>query len=173
MGTVTYTESGLHIRLDSDQSFRFSNTTFYQTRSGRNLKEIDFGWWDAAKNTLWLMELKGEEVWDNDGQDHLVNVLQKKTVDSLMMLAAMWSRRAPSVDLARELPISIAELRLDADIRLVVVIPTPQRRRPLLSAVATKLNQIMAGQIGLFGIHRVSVIDTVAAMAVGLPVTPI
>ena len=167
---VTYLESGLHVHLDADQSFRFSDTQFYKARSGQNLKEIDFGWWDAAKQTLWLMELKGEEVWNHDEQHHLVNVLQKKTVESLLMLGAMWSGRAPSVALGHELPGKIAKLGADAAIRLVVVIPTPTKRKPLLSAVATKLNQMMAGQIGLFGIRRVSVMDADTAVAMGLPV---
>jgi hypothetical protein len=168
---VTYPESGLYVHLDADQSFRFSDTQFYKARSGRNLKEIDFGWWDAAKKTLWLMELKGEEVWDQEEQHHLVNVLQKKAVDSLLMLGAMWSGRSPSAELAHELPDAIAKLGLDAVIRLVVVIPTPAKRKHLLSAVATKLNQMMAGQIELFGIHRVSVMDADSAVKMGLPVT--
>jgi hypothetical protein len=53
-----YRESNLEIVLPLNEEFRFGDCPAYRTLSGANLKEMDFGWWDTAKNTLWLMEVK-------------------------------------------------------------------------------------------------------------------
>lgn len=171
MPLTAYIESGLKIELDSAISFRLADTKFYRARSGLHLKEMDFGWWDNETRTLWLLEVKGEETWESDSHEQLIPTLQKKIVDSLLMLTAMWSGRSPGSELSLELPEPVRISSQVDQIRLVVVIPTPAKRKPLLSAVGTKLNQLVCGEIGLFGIRRVSVLDAGSAITRGLPVT--
>ncbi len=54
----TYQESGLIITLPDGEHFRFQDCQAYKEVSGRNLKEMDFGWWQNDTNTLWLIEIK-------------------------------------------------------------------------------------------------------------------
>jgi hypothetical protein len=53
-----YEESGLRIELPDGDSFRFQDCSGYKSLSGKNLSEMDFGWWDSAKNILWLLDVK-------------------------------------------------------------------------------------------------------------------
>jgi hypothetical protein len=53
-----YEESGLRITLPNGENFRFQDFPSYKKLNGKNLSEMDFGWWDATKNTLFLLEVK-------------------------------------------------------------------------------------------------------------------
>jgi hypothetical protein len=131
---------------------------------------MDYGWWDNDGKTLWLLEVKGEKVWEPGSHERLIPSLRQKILDSLLMLSAMWSGRSPGTDLALELPEPVRMASQIDQVRLVVIIPTPDKRKPLLSAVSAKLNQLVSGEIGLFGIRRVSVLDAGNAITLGLPV---
>ena len=91
-------ESGFHV-IAPRPAFRFADCSYYQSLSGKNLKEMDVCWQDVAPNgaaRLIVLELKGITVWSTVPDDptkpheHLVKTCVAKATDVLLMLAAAW-----------------------------------------------------------------------------------
>jgi hypothetical protein len=103
----TVSESGVEVSLPPG-GFRFAEASVYRRLSGQSLKEIDFGWWDAARGCLLLLELKGREVWNAPPKasphQHLLEVCAQKAVDTLLMLSATWLGTAIGSALRQDLP---------------------------------------------------------------------
>ena len=88
-----YQESGLTVSLADDNHFRFCDCRTYQKLSGSYLKEMDFGWWNAEKGCLYLMELKDFSSLTADEQlaDKFIEDIILCVVDCLLMLSAIWT----------------------------------------------------------------------------------
>jgi hypothetical protein len=101
-----YQESGLIITLPDDEHFRFQDCQAYKGLSGANLKEMDFAWWQNETKTLWLIEIKEYANLSSEEclPDYLLDNLVNKATDSLLMLAAMWSKTNQGLKLAACLP---------------------------------------------------------------------
>ena len=106
-------ESGFQVVLENDTSFRIGELPAYQKLSGAHLKEMDVGWWDAREGRLIILELKGEEIWDEfDGKqqnasEHLIGELSKKANDTLLILASVWSGTELGLQIKKDLPIAV------------------------------------------------------------------
>lgn len=88
-----YNESGISLDLSAYDHFRFENCEGYQKIKGCNVKEIDFGWWNEEEECLYLLELK--DFTGNPGRiveksGDLIKNLCKKSIDTILMLVAVW-----------------------------------------------------------------------------------
>ncbi|MGI9159080.1 MAG: hypothetical protein ACR2K1_04930 [Saprospiraceae bacterium] len=55
---MPFEENGIRIHFPDSNSFRLSDCQAYLAIKSRGVKEMDIGWFDTARNTLWLVELK-------------------------------------------------------------------------------------------------------------------
>jgi hypothetical protein len=87
-----YEESGLRITLPDGDSFRLQDCASYISLKGKNLSEMDFGWWDATKETLWLLDIKDYSHLSPSEKlpDYLLEKLIKKVTDTLLILSSAW-----------------------------------------------------------------------------------
>ena len=81
-----YEESGLRVTLPDGASFRIQDLQTYNQLKGRKLREMDFCWFNKNSNQINLLEIKDYSYYDLP--EHLVDVLQDKTVDTLLLLCA-------------------------------------------------------------------------------------
>ncbi len=104
-----YEESGLQITLPDGECFRFQECPSYKSLSGNNLSEMDFGWWDSSKDTLWLLELKDYSHLTPPQRlpDYLLEKLTNKVTDSLMILSSVWSGSLQGKQILADLPASL------------------------------------------------------------------
>jgi hypothetical protein len=101
---TTYHESGLVITLPDGEHFRFQDCQAYKRLSGQFLKEMDFGWWQADKNTLWLIEIYASLMPEEQLPAHLLDNFVNKATDSLLILAALWAKTNQGLEFASCLP---------------------------------------------------------------------
>ena len=173
-----YRESNLEIVLPLNEEFRFGDCPAYRTLSGANLKEMDFGWWDTAKNTLWLMEVKDysrltlEERLPVDLFDTFVN----KATDSLMMLASVWFSSAQGTSISACLPTSCRSFPFHPHkIKLVFLLKVNSHTIPEIETLRDWLKNRLKGRVALFdmAVTNVILLDHNTAMSVGLPIRAI
>ncbi|WP_437669558.1 hypothetical protein [Sorangium sp. So ce131] len=168
-------ESGFEVALPAG-GFRFCDIGAYRSLSGKNLKEIDFGWWDQRWHKLVLLELKGREVWDAarvgeaQASSHLIEVCGQKAIDSLLMLSAAWAGTAACADILAALPSESRVYPGDNKVKLVFLVDVPEGKRELLTPVRDALNAKLKGKLALFGIEAVAVVTLEIAQKMGLPV---
>lgn len=174
---TTYTESGIEVRLPDGQGFRFSECAAFQRLSGKHLKEMDFGWWDAPRSRVLLLEVKGREVWDEvwkrkdtSPTEHLVAVLERKAIDSLALLSAVWLQTHEGASISAEIPTEAHSFPGDGRLVLAFVLDTGVNDRALLSAARDRLNERLAGRLALVGTRNAIVADVEGAARAGLPV---
>ncbi|MFQ5673875.1 MAG: hypothetical protein ACE5G9_12345 [Nitrospinales bacterium] len=140
------------------------------------MKEMDIGWWDPTKSTLFLLELKGNEVWQgfdknkDIAHDHLVKSLKKKATDVLLMLAAVWVKTNIGKKIRPTLPKPIHRYRGDGSIKIIFLVDTPTSSIPLLLAVKDAVNKEIAGRVRLFGVKNVTLINFDEAQNSKLPI---
>lgn len=169
-------ESGFKITIPEAHSFRFDENPAYQRLSGVDLKEMDIGWWDTAKNKLILIELKGVELWQGFDKDKecahefLVKSLKGKVTDVLLMLAAVWIKTGIGKEIGAHLPRSVHQYTGDGNIKLIFLIDTPVSRQPLLLPVKEFINKTMAGRVRLFGVNNISLVNFDMIQKMGLPI---
>lgn len=172
---ITYRESGLKVTLPTGDSFRFSDCPAYRSLSGASLKEMDFGWWDASRNTLWLMELKDysrltpAERLPADLFDGFIN----KATDSLLMLASVWFRSRKGAEICSDLPISCQSFPSHPKkIKLIFLLKVNSHQIPELGPLGERVKNRIKGRAALFDIPvaNVTLLDHNTAMSVGLPV---
>ncbi|MEQ8969819.1 MAG: hypothetical protein RIE73_05425 [Coleofasciculus sp. C1-SOL-03] len=103
-----YQESGLQITLPDTERFRFQDCSGYKTLNGKNLSEMDFGWWDSTKNSLWLLDVKDYSHLTPTERlpDYLLENLVNKATDSLLILSAVWFGSVKGQEICSELPLS-------------------------------------------------------------------
>ncbi len=176
-----FVESGIEVSFQHDTWFRLSEMEPYRRLSGKRLKEMDFGYWDGGSETLWLIELKGIEVWfdpkDDDcspepidqmpvpraRQERLVDDLVGKATDSLMILSAVWSGTSSGKSFASLFPDSVSVFPGAGRIRMLFVLDVPDRRKSLLSLVRDQVNKFLMGRLNLFDFKSASVVDVETA----------
>jgi hypothetical protein len=170
------TESGVKVSLPAGASFRLADLPPYQLLSGSSLKEMDVGWHDGAQGRLFLLEIKGLEIWrafdvsTTAAHDHLVSNLATKATDVLLILAALWSGTELGQEFSPLLPSAVRVFPGASKLKLVFLVDTPVTRAPLLGPVKDELNRVLEGRIKLYGIRRVTVVDFDGAQRMGLPV---
>ena len=103
-----YTESGIEVDLSGFSHFRFEECRGYEEIKGLNIKEIDFGWWNAGENCLYLLELKDYSFVTNhlpkEKSGELIENLLKKSQDVIFMLSATWLKNGGSENIKKCLP---------------------------------------------------------------------
>ena len=167
-------ESGFTVRVPRASSFRFAEIEAYRKLSGKHLKEMDIGWWDDGK--LYLLELKGAEIWDKFDVDrdsahkHITSELSKKVTDVLLILGSVWSETEIGKNIASDLPPKVRKYPGESGIKLIFLVDTPDSRKPLMAAVKDNINRHLEGRINLFGIKRVTIVDLELAQKMGLPI---
>ncbi len=173
-----YHESGLQITLPDGMTFRFQDIPEYIRLKGQHLKEMDFGWWDTATNTLWLLEVKDYTALSRTDRlpEHLLPVLEAKVVDSLMMFAAIWSGTVAGKKFSAHVPVQLhsfpAAARTSSRIRVVIVLKIEKRHIISdLPPLKDKLKEDLQGRISLFDILGVQLLDHHAAGLAGHPIS--
>ena len=163
----TIPESGLQITLPEGMYFRFQDIPEYIKLKGQHLREMDFSWWDTDTNTLWLLEVNDYTSLSRTDRlsDHLLPVLEAKVVDSLMMLAAMWSGTVMGKKFRARIPVQLhsfptAPPRTSSRIRVVIVLKIEKRHITSdLPPLKDKLKENLQGRISLFDILGVQLLD--------------
>jgi len=170
-------ESGFKVTVPEEASFRFEENQHYRKLSGIGLKEMDVGWWNNDNNKLIFLELKGIEVWEgfdkskDNAYEYLVKSLKGKVTDVLLIMAATWIETGIGKDIKTQLPKVVHQYPGDGSLKLIILIDTPDSRKPLLSPLKDAVNNKLAGRVRLFGVPHVTIIDFDTANKMGLPVT--
>jgi hypothetical protein len=166
-----YQESGLMINLPDEQSFRFQDHPAYQKLKGKGLSEMDFAWWDATKNILWLLDVKDYShlLPAEKLPDYLLAKLSNKVIDSLLIMSAIWSNTQQGLNLKMYLPESC---QITQPLKIVFVFKiTNQTIKASLSPLKTKLVNSLQGKLLLFDLKNVTLVDHEIAIKMGLPLT--
>lgn len=169
-------ESGFKVTITEENSFRFCENPVYKNLSSLSLKEMDIGWWDITDSKLFLLELKGCDIWrefdksEDSAHKYLLKSLKGKITDTLLMLAAVWVETGKGKELKIFLPNHIHQYPSDGNLIFIVLIDTPISRKPLLLSVKDAINRELAGRIRLFNVKYVTLVDFDTARTMGLPV---
>ncbi|MBW1792996.1 MAG: hypothetical protein JRJ38_00950 [Deltaproteobacteria bacterium] len=169
-------ESGFKVTLSEENSFRFCESSAYQSLSGLSLKEMDVGWWNTTNSKLFLLELKGQEIWrefdksEDFAYKHLVTAIKGKVTDVLLMLAAVWVKTGIGNELKAHIPNPVHQYRGEGSIKFIFLIDTPASRQSLLLPVKDAINKQLAGRVRLFGVKHVTLINFDVAQKMGLPI---
>jgi len=170
-------ESGFKVTVPEETSFRFEENQHYRKLSGIGLKEMDVGWWKSDSSKLIFLELKGMEIWKgydkskDNAHEYLVKSLKRKITDVLLMMAAIWIETDIGKDMKTQLPEVVHQYPGDGSLKLIILIDTPDSRKPLLSPLKDAVNNKLAGRVRLFGVQHVTIIDFDKANKMKLPVT--
>ena len=172
-----YQESGLTVLLADDNHFRFCDCRTYQKLSGSYLKEMDFGWWNAEKECLYLMELKDFSSLTADEQlaDKFIEDIILCVVDCLLMLSAIWtnSEKGQSLhaDLTQTCPAFSRQL---CRVKIVIVVKIEARHaRSWLSPLLDRLRSRIKSKVSLLDIdpkNDIQLLTHEVAKRLGLPV---
>lgn len=176
MGVIE--ESGMRIEYPDSNSFRIGELDAYKRLSGKHLKEMDLGYWDAEKETLWLVELKGEsdrllEVADEHHKEtqtgdesirlercsRFTHDLMLKTLDTLLIMASIWSGTDEGLNIGEEIPEAIRQYPGHGNVKLAFVIDTAAERKHLLNILKDHVNTRLEGRLALFNIRRITLVD--------------
>jgi len=166
-----YKESGLVITLPDDEHFRFQNCQAYKQLSGQNLKEMDFGWWQTEKNTLWLIEIKEYDHLRPAEKlpDFLLDNFANKATDSLLMLATIWARTNQGLKLATCLPAKFHQFPSRLKIFFILKIDEAIFKSQI-EHLKDKLKNRLRGRLALFDIKPVALVDHLTAIKCSLPI---
>ncbi|WP_445630204.1 hypothetical protein [Nostoc sp. DSM 114167] len=170
-----YEESGLRITLPDGESFRFQDCPSYQILNGKNLSEIDFGWWDASKDTLCLLEVKDYSGLSPSERlpQHLLDKLINKVTDTLMLLSSVWFASLQGQQICSDLPVSCQTFPIKPKkIKIVIIlkINSDIKIRDELSPIKTRLKDKLLGRLQLFDIKHVTLVDHETAIKMPLPI---
>ena len=150
-------ESGFKIMFQKEAFFRFSEMNAYRKISGKMMKEMDAAWWKHDNKGIYLIELKGVEVWDafdkskSKAIDHMVKTIQTKVTDTLLMLSAIWAQTEIGTEFKNEVPECFHTYPGKGKIKLRFVIDMPkmnnEKYKHSLMAVKDKINKELAGRL--------------------------
>lgn len=172
-----YQESGLRITLPDGDSFRFQDCSSYKTLSGKNLSEMDFGWWDSTRNTLWLLDIKDYSHLTPSEKlpDHLLDNLINKATDSLLLLSAVWFGSIKGKEIGLELPLSCQSFPSNPrKLKIVFVLKISNTHiKAELSPLKTRLLARLQGRIALFDLNNVTLTDHETGIKMGLPIVTV
>ncbi len=169
-----FEESGLRITLPDGESFRFQDCPSYKTLNGKNLSEIDFGWWDSAKQTFWLLEIKDYSHLTPAERlpNYLLEKLTNKVTDSLLILSSIWSGSLQGQEIRAELPTFCHTFPIQpSKIKIVFVLKISNPHLKLeLSPLKTRLRDKLGGRLQVFDITHVTLVDHETAIKMSLPI---
>ncbi len=171
----SYEESGLKITLPEGECFRFQDCASYKPLKGKKLSEIDFGWWDSAKNTLHLLEVKDYSTLPALERlpEHLLDKLINKVTDTLMLLASAWVGSLQGQQICSDLPVSCQKFPFKPQkIKIVIVlkISDDTKIKEELSVLKVRLKDKMKGRLKLFDIEHITLVDHEVALKMPLPI---
>ena len=89
-------ENGVKVKFPDENYFEFDKCKAQITISGKDVKEMDAGWFDIQNNTLWLVELKAyynplnskhisTDLRDSNFTNKILNGLTTKSIHSVSM----------------------------------------------------------------------------------------
>jgi hypothetical protein len=99
----SFREGRFTIELPEDRYFRFESCETYVGISGKDVKEMDFGWLDAGGDTLWLMEFKDYDQEDAPPPDRACRirplvVVNLRRADASRLIGALKSEVNAELD---------------------------------------------------------------------------
>jgi len=157
-----FTENGITVEFQSDY-FQFEKCDEYKKISGLGVKEMDFGWFDKSKNTLWLIELKGfmnpnpnnlkfkETNLSNVSIiDEKINELLMKSIHSVCMLENKRSNTYKCFD---------KNYNFETKIKLVHILNIKKEYIELLDGFKFRLEKEFKAYKAIFNINSITVID--------------
>jgi hypothetical protein len=160
-----YEESGLRITLPDGECFRFQDCPSYNPLKGKNLTEIDFGWWDSAEDTLHLLEIKDYSGLPASERlpEYLLEKLINKVTDTLMLLASVWFSSLQGQQICSDLPASFHKFPLQPK-KIKIVINSDIKIRDELSPLKVRLKNKLLGRLKLFDIEHITLVDHETAL---------
>jgi hypothetical protein len=173
----TYQESGLEVVLPPGEGFRISECSAYQDLKGKCLKEMDFAWWCASSETLWLLELEEFEWLSPDERlpDYLLERFVAKATDSLLILSSVWFCSLRGTQFQTDLPPSCHSFpNTPKRMKLVFVLKANHTSVvEQFRALKDRLRNRLEGRIALFDMKKASVMlmDQNIAISAGLPIS--
>jgi hypothetical protein len=167
----SFDESGLRVTLPEGCSFRLEDCRAYQRLGGRQVSEMDFGWWDDGRQAIQLLELKDYST--RTPSFELLPKLVAKGRDCLVMLHAVWQSLS---DTARALGAELPErCRAPQKLRLFFVVKTGTGGLSRVDILPLKdsLESHIKAYAELLGVRGLIVflLDHDKAIEKGLPVT--
>lgn len=168
-----YSENGIKVTLADGEHFRIQDLSSYQTLKSQTLCEMDFGWWDTDKNTLWLLEVKDyfHLTATERLPDYLLGMLINKATDSLMFLSAAWLGSVRGQSIHAELPTFCQCFpQHPKKLKLVFVLKIEHRLKADLGVLKTSLSNRLRGRVALFDLNNVTLTDHETAQLMGLPI---
>jgi hypothetical protein len=174
-------ESGLFFDPPHDRCFRPDQQDPIKALKGLGLHEMDFAWWDPARRTMHLLEVKDySRPAAKLEQGPLVNECVQKATDSILLFASIWYGLPYAARLRAWVPEEWHEKpREPSSLSLFFVfkIPEPPDRGPQSQSIAwTTLeanarNRLKARRelFQLSAIAEVFLMDHRAASSRGLP----
>ena len=168
--SMPHCENGICVHFPTADSWQFSACPTYKTLSGQGIKEMDLGWWDAAGNTLWLVELKAFYNPTNATQmpvdlatgtqqaESWIEPLYKKSVHSLTMVYS--NRKGTQACLPTALP-------ANHKVKLVHLIRPQPHQKSYLGFMQPALQTRLKQEAVLFGVDSIVVLDYEAELQLG------
>lgn len=175
-----YTESGIRVDLSDKAHHCFEALPTYIYLKGQCVKEMDLCWLEPAvtnaetgtqsPEVLICLELKGYQETALT-VDYLLENLEQKAKDTLLMLCAAWLDRGKGKDLALELPEAYRTYNPTRRIRLIMLIDADNSQAQALTALKDKLRNRLRGMTHLLD-FKLTLVNCTTAMKIGLPVSP-
>ena len=166
-----FEESGLRFTPPSSACFRFADCETYRRMNGRQLSEMDVGYWDEPHQAIVLLELK--DYASREPARALVPKLVAKGRDCLVMLHAVWTELGDTArDLRHEMP---EAFHMQQKLRLFFVLKAGAEgiSKEALTPMRGQLENAIKAYAELLGIRSLVVLllDHEGAIRRGLPVS--
>lgn len=172
------TESGFRFELPEDRYFQFEHCDTYRTElAGRSIKEMDFAWLEEDDATrLFVMEVKffieeGAAEFDRDKQ---VERLQKKIIDTILMLTGLWLGTGTGKRLLEDIQQTCPEFpsTVPDEVKPVLAIGIDRHDAAmLLQGVITDIRQNLKGVCTLFDLPDIAFIHLQADETLSQPIS--
>ena len=177
-----YLESGLTINLPNQDYFRVSDCpTWRKKLNTLSLKEMDFGWWDATTNQLYLLEVKDFTQLDHPKatkpkkpQDFIKDFVTKAT-DTLFLLAGVWLSSGKGESMKKELIVTCPNFPTAiSKVKLIFVVKTTAPSAGIwIADLQNEIRNQLRGRVILFDLNPddVILIDAQTAIRKGIPIS--
>jgi hypothetical protein len=158
---MPFEENGIWINFPDANYFQFQAMPSYQGISSQSVKEMDFGWFDAPNDTLYLVELKAyyhpgnpmhrpTDLSDGDVRETKLQELREKSIHSLSML---YNTRSP---VRAALPLAHLSGK---KLRLIHILSIPNGLISYLLMMQDLLRHQLKPYAAIFDINSVAIID--------------
>ena len=162
---MPFEENGIWVNFPDTNYFQFQDIPEYKSISSQSIREMDFGWFDNANDTMFLIELKAyhnpsnphhqpTNLADSSIRDTKLQELYEKSVHSVSML---YSTRSPVRPI---LPAAHLETE---KLRLIHILNIPNALHPYLSIMQDVLRNRLKPYKAIFDINSIVIIDYTTA----------